>query len=149
MVFLITLNTLRLKDWERGGGGGGKPEGAQAVCGTLSDWRQGITPLRANPMLCDGLGSLNSSSFSWRFPSSLFFRSRFSAKNVSSHTNPDEPDLLNVATDLWSSGILQSEEDAHERAHKQTQEDCKLAQNLRGRRGFLFSIRLEKWHQSN
>ncbi|CAL9211086.1 unnamed protein product [Musa hybrid cultivar] len=55
---------------------------------------------RVDPTLFECFSSLISSA-----PSSSSF-SFFSENNLSSHTSPDEPDLLNVVTDLCSSAIL-------------------------------------------
>ncbi|CAL9104714.1 unnamed protein product, partial [Musa textilis] len=55
---------------------------------------------RVDPTLFERFNSLISSAPSSSFS---FF---FSENNLSSHTSPDEPDLLNVVTDLCSSAIL-------------------------------------------
>ncbi|CAL9061087.1 unnamed protein product [Musa banksii] len=58
---------------------------------------------RVDPTLFECFSSLISSAPSSSSSSFSFF---FSENNFSSHTSPDEPDLLNVVADLCSSAIL-------------------------------------------
>ncbi|CAL9125785.1 unnamed protein product [Musa acuminata var. zebrina] len=61
---------------------------------------------RVDPTLFECFSSLISSAPSSSFSSSSSFSFFFSENNLSSHTSPDEPDLLNVVADLCSSAIL-------------------------------------------
>lgn len=63
-----------------------------------------LLSIPTDPTLVEGLNSLNSTSMATS--GSFDFDRASSEENLCSHTNPDEPDLLNVSVDLCRPAIF-------------------------------------------
>ena len=99
--FLKIPCKTRLEAFGRGSSKAGE---RQHVSSLYLDWQHSIL-LPMNPVLREVLFSLKASPLPSVPLSSLFISSPSPKKNLSSHTNPEEPDLRNVSADLLSTDI--------------------------------------------